>query len=188
MTSWLVRYRSSPRHPASSCLAHSPVICRATLRSRLCSRRTHHSPKQPKASSVPGLIQGKGHFRGERCDSKSVCSRWAWRGVWRDSPSRLLVAGTVWSATHPLRTLAVVSRSGFIQRQALSAFEHVFSEEWPEIELGSMAPCRSTLKAARDPDRPTIKRISKVQKRLDALTEAVRRRAGERRSGRDLGE
>ena len=33
------------------------------------------------------------------------------------------------------------------------------------------------IKAARDPDRPRIKRISKVQKRLDALTEAVRRRA-----------
>ena len=33
------------------------------------------------------------------------------------------------------------------------------------------------LKAARDPDRPMVSRISKVQKRLDALTEAVRRRA-----------
>jgi hypothetical protein len=29
------------------------------------------------------------------------------------------------------------------------------------------------LKAARDPDRPMVRRISKVQKRLDALTEAT---------------
>ena len=42
-----------------------------------------------------------------------------------------------------------------------------------------MAPSaiENILKAARDPNRPTVRRISKVQKRLDALTEAVRQRA-----------
>ncbi len=52
-------------------------------------------------------------------------------------------------------------------------------DAWPEIEarLDGSVSIENILKAARDPDRPTIKRISKVQKRLDALTEAVRRRA-----------
>ena len=60
-----------------------------------------------------------------------------------------------------------------------SALNHVLSEEWPEIEarLDGSVSIENILKAARDPDRPKIKRISKVQKRLDALTEAVRRRA-----------
>jgi hypothetical protein len=64
-------------------------------------------------------------------------------------------------------------------QRCLSAFEHVFSEEWPEIEvrLDGSVSIENILKAARDPNRPMVRRISKVQKRLDALTEAVRRRA-----------
>ena len=46
-----------------------------------------------------------------------------------------------------------------------------------EARLDGSVSVENILKAARDPDRPKIKRISKVQKRLDALTEAVRRRA-----------
>jgi hypothetical protein len=74
---------------------------------------------------------------------------------------------------------AYAGRSASWCQRCLSAFEHVFSEEWPEIEarLDGSVSIENILKAARDPDRPTIKRISKVQKRLDALTEAVRRRA-----------
>ena len=55
----------------------------------------------------------------------------------------------------------------------------MFSEEWPEIEarLDRSVSIENILKAARDPDRPKIKRTSKAQKRLNALTEAVRRRA-----------
>ena len=33
------------------------------------------------------------------------------------------------------------------------------------------------IKAARDPNRPTVRRISKVQKKLDQLADAVRQRA-----------
>ena len=64
-------------------------------------------------------------------------------------------------------------------QRCYSALNHVLSEEWPEIEarLDGSVSIENILKAARDPDRPRIKRISKVQKRLDALTEAVRRRA-----------
>ena len=64
-------------------------------------------------------------------------------------------------------------------QRCLSALNHVLSEQWPEIEarLDGSVSIENILKAARDPDRPKIKRISKVQKRLDALTEAVRRRA-----------
>ena len=55
----------------------------------------------------------------------------------------------------------------------------MLSEEWPNIEarLDGSVSVENILKAARDPDRPMVRRISKVQKRLDALTEAVRRRA-----------
>ena len=64
-------------------------------------------------------------------------------------------------------------------QRCLSALNHVLSEQWPEIEarLDGSVSIENILKAARDPDRPMVRRISKVQKRLDALTEAVRRRA-----------
>ena len=64
-------------------------------------------------------------------------------------------------------------------QRCLSALNHVLSEQWPEIEarLDGSVSIENILKAARDPNRPPVRRISKVQKRLDALTEAVRQRA-----------
>jgi hypothetical protein len=64
-------------------------------------------------------------------------------------------------------------------QRCLSAFEHVFSEEWPEIEarLDGSVSIENILKAARDPDRPMVRRVSKVQKKLDQLADAVRQRA-----------
>ena len=64
-------------------------------------------------------------------------------------------------------------------QRCYSAYLHVLSEEWPEIEarLEGSVSIENILKAARDPNRPTARRISKVQKRLDALTEAVSHRA-----------
>ena len=55
----------------------------------------------------------------------------------------------------------------------------MLSEEWPEIEarLDGSVSVENILKAARNPDRPMVRRISKVQRKLDLLTEAVRRRA-----------
>ena len=64
-------------------------------------------------------------------------------------------------------------------QRCLSALNHVLSEQWPEIEarLDGSVSIENIRKAARDPNRPPVRRISKVQKRLDALTEAVRQRA-----------
>jgi hypothetical protein len=64
-------------------------------------------------------------------------------------------------------------------QRCYSALNHVLSEEWPDIEarLGGSVSIENILKAARDPNRPTARRVSKVQKRLDALTTKVRQRA-----------
>jgi hypothetical protein len=53
------------------------------------------------------------------------------------------------------------------------------SDSWGDIQerLDGKVGVEEIIKAARDPNRPTVRRVSKVQKRLDALTEAVRRRA-----------
>ena len=71
------------------------------------------------------------------------------------------------------------ARSASWCQRCFSALNHVLSEDWPEIEARLDGSCQieNIMKAARDPDRPMVRRISKVQKRLDALTEAVRRRA-----------
>ena len=64
-------------------------------------------------------------------------------------------------------------------QRCYSALNHVLSDAWPEIRarLDGSVSIEGILKAARDPNRPTARRVSKVQKRLDALTDAVRRRA-----------
>ena len=74
---------------------------------------------------------------------------------------------------------AYAGRSASWCQRCLSAYEHVMSDSWGDIQerLDGKVGVEAIIKAARDPDRPKIKRISKVQKRLDALTEAVRRRA-----------
>jgi hypothetical protein len=66
-------------------------------------------------------------------------------------------------------------------QRCYSALNHVLSDTWPEIEarLEGSVSIENILKAARDPNRPTARRISKVQKRLDALTEAVSHRAND---------
>ena len=64
-------------------------------------------------------------------------------------------------------------------QRCCSALNHVLSEEWPDIEarLDGSVSIENILKAARDPNRPTARRVSRVQKKLDALSDAVRRRA-----------
>jgi hypothetical protein len=45
--------------------------------------------------------------------------------------------------------------------------------------LGWHGGIEGIIKAAADPNRPTVKRVSKVQKRLDALTDVVRQKQWE---------
>ena len=74
---------------------------------------------------------------------------------------------------------AYAGRSASWCQRCLSAYEHVMSDSWGDIQerLDGKVGVEAIIKAARDPNRPTVRRICKVQKKLDALTEAVRRRA-----------
>ena len=71
-------------------------------------------------------------------------------------------------------------RSASWCQRCCSALNHVLSDDWPTIKerLGDCVSVEGINKAARSlQDRPTVRRVSKLRKKLDALTDAVRRRA-----------
>ena len=76
-------------------------------------------------------------------------------------------------------------------QRCLSAYEHMISDSWGDIQerLDGKVGVEEIIKAARDPNRPTVRHISKVQKKLDQFADAVRQRAfNEAVDGADLGE
>jgi hypothetical protein len=59
-------------------------------------------------------------------------------------------------------------------RRCYKAYSIVTAGDWDSWDCtGSI---EGIIKAAADPNRPTVKRVSKVQKRLDALTDVVRQK------------
>jgi len=62
-------------------------------------------------------------------------------------------------------------------RRCFKAYTIVTADDWDSWDCtGSI---EAIIKAAVDPNRTTVKRVSKVQKRLDALTDVVRQKQWE---------
>jgi protein-arginine kinase activator protein McsA len=73
-------------------------------------------------------------------------------------------------------------RSASWCRRCYKAYTIVISDDWKRIEEEEWhgnGSIEGIIKAAADPNRTTVKRVSKVQQRLDALTDVVRRKEWE---------
>jgi hypothetical protein len=61
-------------------------------------------------------------------------------------------------------------------RRCFKAYIIATADDWDDSSWDGTGGIEGIIKSATDPNRPKAKRVSKVQKRLDALTDAVRRR------------
>ena len=62
-------------------------------------------------------------------------------------------------------------------RRCYKAYIIVTSRDWDESCWDGTGGIEGIIKAAADPNKPTVKRVGKMQQRLDALTDVVRRKA-----------
>lgn len=69
-------------------------------------------------------------------------------------------------------------------RRCFKAYTIVTDDGWDASSWDGTGGIEGIIKSAADPNRPRVKRVSKVQQRLDALTNAVRRK--EWRSAEEL--
>jgi len=67
-------------------------------------------------------------------------------------------------------------RSASWCRRCFKAYGIVTADGWDESSWDGTGGIEGIIKSATDPNRPKVKRLSKVQQRLDALTDAVRKR------------
>jgi hypothetical protein len=61
-------------------------------------------------------------------------------------------------------------------RRCLKAYTKVTASDWNESCWDGTGGIEGIIRAGADPNRPKVKRVTKVQKRLDALTDAVRKK------------
>ena len=64
-------------------------------------------------------------------------------------------------------------------RRCFKAYTIVSTDGWDESSWDGTGGIEGIIKSAADPSKPTIKRVNKVQQKLDALTDVVRRKQWE---------
>jgi hypothetical protein len=64
-------------------------------------------------------------------------------------------------------------------RRCYKAHTIVTADGWDASSWDGTGGIEGIIKAAADPDRPKVKRVSKVQQKLDSLTDVVRRKQWE---------
>ena len=61
-------------------------------------------------------------------------------------------------------------------RRCYKAYTIVTADDWDEGSWDGTGGIEGIIKSASDPNKPKVKRVSKAQQKLDALTDVVRKR------------